>query len=75
MLSMFRMWLADLAAVERRFAEVNGQPGAVFFDADGRAVLVVALDIAGGQVLAVWSVTNPEKLRHLHQLRGPLPAR
>jgi hypothetical protein len=38
----------------------------VFFDAESQPVLVVALDIAGGQVIAVRTITNPEKLRHLH---------
>jgi RNA polymerase sigma-70 factor (ECF subfamily) len=70
MLGMFRDWLEDLGAVERRLAEVNGQPGAVFFDAERRAVLVLALDIAGGQVSAVRSITNPEKLRHLDRRTG-----
>ncbi len=65
--SQFRAWLETLGVVERRVAEVNGQPGAVFFDAESRAVLVVALDIAGGQVEAVRTITNPEKLRHLHE--------
>jgi hypothetical protein len=37
----------------------------VFFDGEARAVLVIALDIAGGQVMAVRTITNPEKLRHL----------
>jgi RNA polymerase sigma-70 factor (ECF subfamily) len=54
-----------LGAVALRTAEVNGQPGAVFFDAESRAVLVIALDIAGGQVIAVRTITNPDKLRHL----------
>src|SRR5262249_4947845 len=62
---LFRNWLEDLGAVERRVAEVNGQPGVVFFDAESQPVLVIALDIAGGQVIAVRTITNPEKLRHL----------
>jgi hypothetical protein len=56
-----------LAAVAQRFAEVNGQPGMVFFDAGSQAVLVIALDIAGGQIVAVRTITNPEKLRHLDE--------
>jgi RNA polymerase sigma-70 factor, ECF subfamily len=63
-----------LGAVEQRFAEVNGQPGVVFFDAESRAVGVIALDIAGGQVVAVRTITNPEKLRHLDRPFGPVPA-
>jgi RNA polymerase sigma-70 factor (ECF subfamily) len=46
-------------------AQVNGQPGAVSFDADGRVVNVFALDIADGVVQAIRSVVNPDKLHHL----------
>jgi len=46
-------------------AEINGQPGAVFFDPEGKPVLVVSLDIADDQVLAVRAVSNPDKLSHL----------
>jgi RNA polymerase sigma-70 factor (ECF subfamily) len=45
--------------------EVNGQPGAVTRDAGGRVVNVLALDIADGQVQAIRSIVNPEKLGHL----------
>jgi RNA polymerase sigma-70 factor, ECF subfamily len=48
-----------------RIAEVNGQPGAVTYDSDGRVVNVFALDIADGAVQAVRCVVNPDKLRHL----------
>jgi RNA polymerase sigma-70 factor (ECF subfamily) len=46
-------------------ALVNGQPGAVSYDAEGRVVSVFALDIADGQVQAIRSVVNPDKLQHL----------
>jgi RNA polymerase sigma-70 factor, ECF subfamily len=48
-----------------RYAEVNGQPGALYLDADGHPVLVVSLDIADDLVQTVHAVTNPDKLRHL----------
>jgi RNA polymerase sigma-70 factor, ECF subfamily len=48
---------------------INGQPGAVFFDREGRPLGVVAIDIADDQVQTIRAITNPEKLRHL----GPLP--
>jgi len=48
-----------------RRVEVNGQPGAMFLDPDERLISVLALDIAEGQVQAVWSIVNPDKLRHL----------
>jgi RNA polymerase sigma-70 factor (ECF subfamily) len=70
----FGTWRELLGAEEMRFAEVNGQPGALFLGNDGRAVLVVSLDIADGLVQAIRAVTNPEKLRHLDPMvRRPGP--
>jgi RNA polymerase sigma-70 factor (TIGR02957 family) len=54
--------------VTLRPVDVNGQPGAMSFDREGRLINVLALDIADGQIQAVRSVVNPDKLRHL----GPL---
>jgi hypothetical protein len=48
-----------------RLAWVNGQPGAVTYDAEGRVVNVFALEIADGTVQAIRSVVNPDKLGHL----------
>jgi len=48
-----------------RRATVNGEPGLVFYGPDGRAVWVAALEIAGGVVVAVRSVLNPDKLTHV----------
>ena len=48
-----------------RLVEINGQPGALFLDRDGRPVVAVALDIADDQVQAIRAVSNPEKLQHL----------
>ncbi|MGW2400162.1 RNA polymerase sigma-70 factor [Kitasatospora sp. NPDC001664] len=45
--------------------EVNGQPGAVFRDRDGKVLQALALDVLEGQVQAVRVVLNPDKLRHL----------
>jgi RNA polymerase sigma-70 factor, ECF subfamily len=44
---------------------VNGQPGALFLDRDGRLINVWSLDIIDGAVQTVRSVINPDKLRHL----------
>jgi RNA polymerase sigma-70 factor (ECF subfamily) len=54
--------------VTLRREEVNGQPGALFFDREGRLVSVVALDVAEGQIQGVSGIVNPDKLRYL----GPL---
>jgi RNA polymerase sigma-70 factor (TIGR02957 family) len=48
-----------------RLAWVNGQPGAVAYDARGRVVAVFALDVAGGIVQTIRSVVNPDKLAHI----------
>ncbi len=48
-----------------RREEVNGQPGALFVDRDGRLAGVMVLDVAEGQIQAVSSIVNPDKLRHL----------
>jgi RNA polymerase sigma-70 factor (ECF subfamily) len=51
--------------VRLRLVEVNGQPGAVNLDAEGRLISVLALDVAGGRIRAILSVVNPDKLGHL----------
>jgi RNA polymerase sigma-70 factor (TIGR02957 family) len=48
-----------------RREEVNGQPGALFFDREGRLAGVMILDVADGQIQRVSSIVNPDKLRHL----------
>lgn len=48
-----------------RLAWVNGQPGAVMYDAEGRVVSVVELDVADGVVQAIRAVVNPDKLGHV----------
>jgi RNA polymerase sigma-70 factor (TIGR02957 family) len=48
-----------------RQAEVNGQPGVLFLDVDGRLINVFAFEIAGGVIQSVRSIINPDKLGHL----------
>jgi RNA polymerase sigma-70 factor, ECF subfamily len=48
-----------------RAARVNGDPGVVFYDADGDARWVAGLEIADGVVIAVRSILNPDKLGHV----------
>jgi RNA polymerase sigma-70 factor (TIGR02957 family) len=50
-----------------RQVQVNGQPGALVSDATGKLTFVVVLDIADGQIQAVRTIANPDKLRHLDQ--------
>jgi RNA polymerase sigma-70 factor (ECF subfamily) len=48
-----------------RLAWVNGQPGAVGYDAAGRVFCVFELEVADGLVQAIRGVVNPDKLRHI----------
>ncbi|MFJ9723933.1 RNA polymerase sigma-70 factor [Streptomyces sp. NPDC101209] len=45
--------------------ELNGQPGAVFRDRDGRVLHTLALDVLDGQIQTIRLVINPDKLTHL----------
>lgn len=45
--------------------EVNGQPGAIFRDRDGKVLYAMALDVLDGQIQTIRSVSNPDKLGHL----------
>jgi RNA polymerase sigma-70 factor (TIGR02957 family) len=60
---VMRRGLKERARVEPRW--VNGQPGAVAYDAADRVAAVISLDIADGRVQAIRSVVNPDKLAHL----------
>jgi RNA polymerase sigma-70 factor, ECF subfamily len=51
------------ASVQPR--EVNGQPGAVVRDGDGKVIGTMTLDVLGGRVQTIRSVANPDKLGHL----------
>jgi len=59
---------ARTVGASMRRAEINGQPGALWYDESGRLVSVMTLDIADGVVQTIRAVINPNKLRHL----GPL---
>ena len=54
--------LDDLPAA---LASVNGQPGAVGYDAAGLVFCVFELEVADGLVQAIRGVVNPDKLRHI----------
>jgi RNA polymerase sigma-70 factor (TIGR02957 family) len=61
-------WMQVVRRIEGfsvRPVEVNGHPGALGLDAQQRTVVVVSLDIAGGQIQGIRSIVNPDKLRHL----------
>jgi RNA polymerase sigma-70 factor (ECF subfamily) len=45
--------------------EVNGQPGAIFRDRDGKVLNTWTLDVADGRIQAIRAVLNPDKLAHV----------
>jgi RNA polymerase sigma-70 factor (ECF subfamily) len=58
-----------LGATSRR-VEINGQPGALFYDRAGRLISAMVLDIADGAIATVRSIIAPGKLGHLGPLSG-----
>jgi RNA polymerase sigma factor (sigma-70 family) len=63
LLGLFRR--GQVLEASLRLAWVNGQPGAVVYDAEDRVISVFGLDVADGVVQAIRSVVNPDKLGHL----------
>jgi RNA polymerase sigma-70 factor (TIGR02957 family) len=56
---------ARIPRMQIRPAEINGSPGALYLDAQQQLIAVVALEIADGQITAIKSIVNPDKLAHL----------
>jgi len=61
--SIFPVLARIEASVELR--ELNGQPGAILRDRDGKVVSTFALDTLDGRIQTIRSVLNPDKLGHL----------
>lgn len=57
-------WLAR-SGVTMQQHEINGQPGAVFSEQDGKVLCVLVLDVLDGKIQAIRGVINPGKLAHL----------
>jgi RNA polymerase sigma-70 factor (ECF subfamily) len=45
--------------------DINGQPGAIFRDRDGKVLHTLALDMLDGQIQTIRAVINPDKLGHI----------
>jgi RNA polymerase sigma-70 factor (ECF subfamily) len=56
-----------LAAIEVTLEphQVNGQPGAIFRDRDGKVLNTWALDVLDGRIQTIRSIVNPDKLRNV----------
>jgi RNA polymerase sigma-70 factor (ECF subfamily) len=44
---------------------LNGQPGAIFRDADGKVLSTLTLDVLDGRITTIRGLVNPDKLGHL----------
>lgn len=51
---------------------INGQPGTLNLDAEGRLMNVFVLEICDGVIQTIRSVINPEKLGHLGYELSPI---
>jgi len=56
---------ARAPGVSLRPVQVNGDPGALWLDAQKRLIAVVALETAGGQITSISAILNPDKLARL----------
>jgi len=54
--------------------EVNGQPGALFRDRDGKVLHTLALDVLDGRIQTIRAVINPDKLGHLGPVADAWPS-
>jgi len=57
-------FMAADAITEMRL--VNGRPGLIVFE-NGQAITAASLELADGQITAIYVVRNPEKLQHIHR--------
>ena len=56
---------ARVVGASIRQVEINGQPGALLLDGEGRVAGAWVLHIADGRVQSISSIVTPAKLRHL----------
>ncbi|NEB04992.1 RNA polymerase sigma-70 factor [Streptomyces sp. SID13726] len=59
--------LPRLAGISVTFEphELNGQPGAIFYDREGRVLHTLTLDVLDGRIQTIRTVINPDKLGHV----------
>lgn len=64
---LLAMVLPSLLRIDAFFEprEINGQPGALFRDHEGKVIHALSLDILDGRIQAIRAVLNPDKLAHV----------
>jgi RNA polymerase sigma-70 factor, ECF subfamily len=56
---------AARVGVSVQSTEINGQPGVLFLDEEGRIGAVMSVEVADGLIQTIHGVINPDKLAHL----------
>ena len=56
---------AARVGVSVQSTEINGQPGVLFLDEEGRIGAVLSVEVADGLIQTIRGVINPDKLAHL----------
>ncbi|MFB7171188.1 RNA polymerase sigma-70 factor [Streptomyces sp. NPDC056254] len=51
--------------------DINGEPGAIFRDREGKVVHLMALDVRDGRIGTIRGLTNPDKLTHVGPVADP----
>lgn len=67
--SIFSRLTAIDATVQPR--EINGQPGAIVHDRDGKIINTVTVDVLSGQIHTIRFMLSPDKLAHLGPVADP----
>ena len=62
-----REW-GRIGGANSRAVEINGGPGMLYLDAEGRVLGVLGLTVVDGRVESVDAVVNPDKLHHLGEV-------
>lgn len=60
--------LSKNAPASIKLVGINGGPAIAGYDPEGRPVGVVALEVSGGHIGAMYLMVNPEKLRSIPSL-------
>jgi RNA polymerase sigma-70 factor (ECF subfamily) len=64
LLGVFLPWLVEVEVTIEEHV-LNGQPGAIFRDRDGRVLNTWTIDVLDGRIQAIRTVLNPDKLGHV----------
>jgi len=65
---------AKALGITTRLVEINGDPGTMYFDADGGLISLISVEVVEREVQTIRGFVNPDKIAHLGRL-SPLGRR